>query len=137
MKARIAMIICLSLIILKPTFAQQTDPNVSIDKTLKKYRNMKRGGIALIVTGGILLVVGGAIEVNQVGNSVDPTSPEFGEPYDATGSVLMFTGAAMVGGGIPLAVIGNKKYKKYQNPAVVSLGIKSTQRSTGLGLTFK
>ena len=138
MRIRIAVIIFMSFLIWKPSFAQKADPNITIDKNLKKYKNMKHGGLVLIITGGVLMVTGGIIEANQIGESVDPFSSSHDEEYNPTGSILFVAGVAMAGGGIPLLIIGNKKYKKYKNnPDVISLGIKSTRRSTGLSLTYR
>lgn len=140
MNVRIAVTFCILLFACKPSFAQQADPNVSLNKTLKKYKNMKAEGITLIVVGGALMITGGIIEANQIGESIDPFGQggQEQDEYNPAGSILIAAGAVMVGGGIPLAIIGSKKYKKYRdNPEVISLGIKSTHRSTGLSLTYR
>lgn len=56
---RIIITVGLSLLIIGRSIAQG-DPNESFrQQKLIKYKNMKEGGIALCVIGGILVVVGG------------------------------------------------------------------------------
>lgn len=145
MNSRTIVIIGLSLLSTNMSFGQkksngQRDPNETIEEyNLRKYKNMKEGGVALIVLGGILVVTGGIIEATQFSKSMDnmfSTEPE--KEYNNIGTVLFCSGAVMVGGGIPLTIVGHRKYKQYKNkPDVVSLGIKSNAGSTGLSLSYR
>jgi uncharacterized membrane protein len=130
---RLIITVCLSLLIISRSLAQG-DPNESLrQQKLIKYKNMKEGGMALCVIGGILAVVGGAIEMSQ---QFDFSYEE--KKHNNIGTVLFCSGVVMVGAGIPLTVVGHRKYKYYKrNPDVISLGIKAHPQSTGFSLTYR
>lgn len=139
MNSRIFAIIGLMVLVAHHSFGQG-DPNKSLqEQKLAKYKNMKNGGVLLIVVGGILVVAGGAIELSQFDDSMSTMFT--GEPekeYNNVGAVLGCTGAVMVGAGIPLTIVGTKKYRAYKrNPDVVSLGINTHPQSAGLRLTYR
>jgi hypothetical protein len=136
---RIIITICLSLLIIGRSIAQG-DPNESLrQQKLTKYKNMKQGGLALIVVGGILIIAGSAIEVNQADKELDAFFNGEPEPeHNNIGTVLFCSGLVMEGAGIPLTIVGHRKYKHYKtNPDVISLGIKAHPQSTGLRLTYR
>jgi len=139
MYSRIIITICLSLLIISRSMAQG-DPNKSLQQQkLEKYKNMKGGGILLMVVGGILVVAGAAVELHQFEESMSTmftAEPE--KEYKNTGTVLFYSGLVLEGAGIPLTIVGHRKYKYYKrNPDVVSLGIKAHPQSTGLSLTYR
>ena len=139
MYSRIIITICLSMLIIGRSIAQG-DPNESLrQQKLTKYKNMKNGGLALIVVGGILVIVGGVIEVHQAEESfTNMFSSEPEKEYSNIGSVLFCSGMVMAGAGLPLTIVGHRKYKYYKsNPDVISLGIKAHPQSTGLCLTYR
>jgi hypothetical protein len=118
----------------------QGDPNESHrQQKLTKYKNMKEGGLALIVVGGILIIAGAAIEVHHAEQEMSKMFTA--EPYEESnniGTVLFCSGLVMEGAGIPLTIVGHRKYKYYKsNPDVISLGIKAHPQSTGLSLTYR
>jgi hypothetical protein len=136
---RIIITICLSLLIIGRSIAQG-DPNQTLQQQkLTKYKNMKQGGLALIVIGGILVVTGTAIEVHRAGESWNSMWTGEPEPEDNNiSTVLFYSGTVLAGAGIPLAIVGSNKYKYYKrNSDVISLGIKTHPQSTGLRLTYR
>ena len=139
MFSRIIITICLSLLIIGRSFAQ-VDPNETLrQQELTKYKNMKQGGLALIVVGGILVIAGSAMEVNQADKEWDAFwSGEPAPEHNNIGTVLFCSGLVMEAAGIPLMIVGHRKYKYYKrNPDVISLGIKAHPQSTGLRLTYR
>jgi hypothetical protein len=139
MKFRIITIISLVVLMAHHSFAQG-DPNKTLhEQKLAKYKNMKNGGILLIVVGGILVIAGGAVELSQFEDSMSTmftAEPE--KEYKNTGAVLFCSGMVMAGAGIPLTIVGTKKYRYYKrNPDVISLGIKAHPQATGLSLTYR
>lgn len=139
MYSRIIITICLSLLIIGRSIAQG-DPNEALrQQKLTKYKNMKSGGILLMVVGGILVVAGAAVELHQLEESMSTmftAEPE--KEYKNTGIVLFYSGLVLEGAGIPLTIVGHRKYKYYKrNPDVISLGIKAHPQSTGLSLTYR
>ena len=138
MKICILLTLCLAL--LANQSLAQNNPNESIDKQLRKYQNMKKAGTALIIVGGALALTGIIIEGSYYIKSInDYEIPNESEEYSHTGAVLFGTGAVILGGGIPLRIIGARKYEKLyrSTPDVVSLKINSTPSSTGLSLTYR
>ena len=139
MYSRIIITICLSLLIIGRSMAQ-TNPNETLQQQkLTKYKNMKSGGILLMVVGGILVVAGAAVEVNQADKDWDAFWTGEPEPeHKNTGTVLFCSGLVMAGAGLPLTIVGHRKYKYYKrNPDVISLGIKAHPQSAGLSLTYR
>ncbi|HMG92691.1 MAG TPA: hypothetical protein VK589_21685 [Chryseolinea sp.] len=136
---KITITIALLLLTISRSVAQD-DPNKALQQQkLLKYKNMKSGGVALIVLGGILVVAGGIIEVSQFEESMSTMwSSEPEKEYNNTGTVLFCSGLVVAGAGIPLTIIGHRKYKFYkQNADVISLGIKAHPQSTGISLTYR
>ena len=139
MYRRLIITVCLSLLIISRSIAQG-DPNESLhQQKLMKYKNMKSGGILLMVVGGILVVAGAAVEVNQADKEWDAFWSGEPEPESKnTGTVLFCSGLVMAGAGLPLTIVGHRKHKYYKrNPDVISLGIKAHPQSTGLSLTYR
>ena len=139
MNLKVVVTVMIALLITRTTFSQG-DPNESLNiNKLKKYETMKDGGILLIIVGGIFIVAGTTIELAQAGRTV--VTVGMAEPEkDAVnkGAILFCTGLVIEGVGIPLAVTGRRRAKKYKdNPEVISLGIKSTPHSAGLSLRYR
>lgn len=93
------------------------------DKEIKcqKFGKMKKGGIAMIIGGGVL--IGSGIIFQSI-NSSSAVLYNLGE-------VMVPLGALALGGGITLVVIGGKKQKQYCS---LALNVKGT--NLGLALNF-
>lgn len=113
-----------------------SDAAVTDGEQCAKYRKMKSVGVWLSVGGGttfltsvILLAVGS--HVSYDGN---------GFPYRASagayvaGAVLVVPGILATGAGVPLAVIGSSRARKYCGTAALSLN--SGSNGLGLALNF-
>lgn len=93
------------------------------DKEIKcqKFGKMKKGGVAMIIGGGVL--IGSGIIFQSI-NSSSAVLYNLGE-------VMVPLGALALGGGITLVVIGGKKQKQYCS---LALNVKGT--NLGLALNF-
>lgn len=93
------------------------------DKEIKcqKFGKMKKGGIAMIIGGGVL--IGSGIIFQSI-NSSSAVLYNLGE-------AMVPLGALALGGGITLVVIGGKKQKQYCS---LALNVKGT--NLGLALNF-
>jgi hypothetical protein len=138
MRSRIIILIGLAVLTLARSYAQ-VDPNQSVrEHKMARYNNMKHGGVAMIVVGSILVFVGGAIETKRFQESMNIWSTEPPKEDNNVGTVLFCSGMVVAGGGIPLAIIGARKYKYYKNnPDALSLGISTHPESAGLRLTYR
>jgi hypothetical protein len=138
MFVRIVTIMSISLILMAPSFAQQ-NLNEKLDHDVQKYKDMKDGGTVMVVVGGVLMALGGIMELQEMDESWDDWASGQPEEKNSNAGVGIFCGGAvLVGGGIPLMVIGTRKYRHHKNnPGAVSLGITSRPESTGLRLTYR
>lgn len=97
--------------------AQQNDPEFLRAK-IEKFSRMKRTGIVMLVAGsastvgGIVLLANADWEKTSTGNgSVNYNSNDGNALF---GMLLTGVGVGLMGGGIPLALIGHNKAEKYK-----------------------
>ena len=139
MKSKLLIAFALSIGLMNSSLGQ-VDPNIKLKKDLQKYKDMKDGGMAMIVVGSVLMLTGGIFEASQWNDSFDSWAA--GEPekeYSNAGVVMVCLGGGLLGAGIPLTISGRKKYRELRNshPEIISLGIKKNPTSTGVGLTVR
>ena len=104
-----------------------------------KAKKMRTAGIVLASVGGGLLV--GGITLIVVGVNVETNSINNGDglgglPFIAGGAVCTVLGAVGTGIGIPFAIIGSVKAKKYCGQARESSYMQLSTKGTGLALSF-
>lgn len=102
-----------------PTTAQENPSPEQLQSKCKTFTGMKKGGLAMLISGGILFGTGSIFKLVNSGTST---------LYNA-GSVMVPVGALLIGGGIPLMIVGSKKSKEYCTVSYVP----SIQ---GIGLVF-
>lgn len=105
------------------------------DAKCGKYKKMKTIGIILSGVGGGLIVGGAVMAGVAVHNVATGNGTLNNVGLAAGGYVMVVFGVFSTGAGIPLAVIGSVKQKKYCSGAS-SLELHTGQNGTGLALNF-
>jgi hypothetical protein len=121
------------------SIAQMSSEKVSYQLKVDKYKRMKTGGIVMIVAGCVSTVVG----ISQLGSAQttyysNVNGVSQGDPKAATGTLFTMAGLGLIGGGIPLTIIGSKKSKHYQRKLdAIALHINVNPQQQGLALSYK
>lgn len=106
------------------------------DAKCGKYKKLKTVGIILSGVGGGLLVTGAVLAGVAVHNVASGNGSSLNNVGLAAGGYVMIVfGVFSTGAGIPLAVIGSVKQKKYCSGSA-TLNLHSGQNGTGLALNF-
>jgi hypothetical protein len=107
----------------------------------EKYRKMKSTGTVLAIGGGLLFGIGIGVLANS---SIDVTTDSYGNQTTSTtghpgaGVGCLLLGAAGMGAGIPLWVIGAHNQEKYERRlGTVTVGFNVNPKNTGLKLTYR
>lgn len=104
-----------------------------------KYKNMKTVGMVLTGTGLVLGIVG----ISKMSNAPQTYNPSTGQtvatgPDAETGAWMFLLSVPMVGAGVPLAIVGSVKSKKYNALLEKTLiNGRVTPQGAGLSLTYK
>jgi hypothetical protein len=122
------------------SFAQVNSQKVTYQLKIDKFKRMKSTGIVMIVAGTVATVVG----ISNISSANYTTNPYTGQrttndPSAVTGALLVLGGVGLVGGGIPLAIIGSKKSKQYQrkfDELALHLNLNPQQQGLALSLKF-
>ncbi|MBP6661377.1 MAG: hypothetical protein KA174_11880 [Chitinophagales bacterium] len=96
-------------------YGSGTKSKAYLEQKVKKYHKMKIAGIVLASLGGAALVgtVAGSVVLGRRVNLYEDDGTSFLRTYGmAVGGT--FLTAALLGPGIPLAIIGSKKEKRYK-----------------------
>ena len=96
-------------------YGSGTKSKAYLEQKVKKYHKMKIAGIVLASLGGAALVgtVAGSVVLGRRVNLSEDDGTSFLRTYGmAVGGT--FLTAALLGPGIPLAIIGSKKEKRYK-----------------------
>jgi hypothetical protein len=110
---------------------------------VEKFNRMKTTGTVMIVAGGILTALGiSKIAENPYTSSTYSNGSQSSTTINQAGvegQLLFLGGAGLLGGGIPLAIIGSKKSKQYQRKFdALSLHLNfSDPQQQGLALSYK
>jgi hypothetical protein len=123
------------------TFAQQDADKLFFLKKSEKYRKMRNTGATLTVGGSILMVVG----IVTLLNSTITTTSTYGSPGQTTttgnpggGFAAYLIGAAGVGAGVPLWIVGGISHGKYERKLQsLSAGVNVSPQASGLRLTYR
>jgi uncharacterized membrane protein len=119
--------------------AQVNNEKASYQLKIDKYKRMKTGGVIMIVAGCVSTVVG----ISQLSSATSTTytvtnGVSQGDPKAATGTLFTMAGLGLLGGGIPLTIIGSKKSKYYQRKLdAIALHININPQQQGLALSYK
>ena len=124
------------------SFAQLSPEKALYIQKADKYRRMKGGGVALTVVGGILAIVGigtlanSSYETYYNGNTGQTTTTTHGNPE--AGAVAFLLGAAGLGAGIPLTIVGTHNQRKYERRIEnLSVKLNLNPQRTGLRLIYR
>lgn len=97
------------------SYGSGTKSKAYLENKVKKYHKMKIAGIVLASLGGAALVgtIAGSVVLGRRVNLYEDDGTNFLRTYGmAVGGT--FLTAALLGPGIPLAIIGSKKEKRYK-----------------------
>lgn len=130
--------------ILKINKEQQTTKIAYREYTVSdcsRYHKMKVAGIVLSAVGGGLFITGATMVAVDNRNTYLYGESYYGpfHPLRNGGGAMIATGALCVGAGIPLAVIGAVKTRRYCGAAAIprsSLDFHTGSNGTGLALNF-
>lgn len=135
---KITVILTLTLLLLQLSgFSQDKYQKDLYLRKAEKYSNMKTAGMVMTFGGAALTVLGISTMANSGYNSYDPNSSSESAGKWLAGYFETLGGITLIGGGIPLWIIGASKSKKYINMYHnVSLNLKP-DASHMLNLTYK
>ena len=140
------VLIAFSLRLAAQTNVPVLSPVLSSDKLFyaqktEKFKRMKTTGILMAGAGTILAIVGisNLASVDYTGSSYSSSSGgPANDPKYASGILMFYGGVGLLGGGIPLAVIGSKQAKKYQRKLdALTLNLNLNPKQQGLALSYK
>ena len=131
MKKTILLLACVATSRL--CFAQEIpkDSNAILsakEEYLQKARNKKSGAITMVVIGGILVIVAGAVSASDAKHDLEnidifnPPPESETNKHETVSTVLAVTGLAVILGSIGLFVSAHKNKKK-----AMSIGFKNEQ----------
>jgi hypothetical protein len=121
-------------------YAQYDSDKLFYVKKAEKYRRMKNTGAILTVGGTILAVVGISTLMNAT-----TTTTYYGSGTPATtntgnaagGAVAYVLGAASMGAGIPLWIVGGHARRKYERKLeAITVRLDLNQQTNGLTLRY-
>lgn len=135
---KITILVTLTLILLQLSgFSQDKYEKDLYLRKAEKYSNMKTAGMVMTFGGAALTVLGISTMANSGYDSYDPNATSESAGKWLVGYFETLGGVTLVGGGIPLWIIGASKSKKYRNMYNnVSLNIKPDAYNL-INLTYK
>lgn len=141
MKAILLLLLSASILFVVPlkTLAQYNSEEMLYVHKVEKYRKMKNAGRILTFGGTVLTIVGVVAVANapktQTTNGYGQTVTTIDESGFG-GALAFIAGAASLGAGIPLWIVGSKaeaKYRRKLGDSYLSLNINYQQ----VGLTWR
>ena len=122
-------------------------PALSSEKLLyaqkvEKYKRMKTTGFLMAGAGTLLAIVGisnlASVDYTSTSYSSSSSSGPANDPKYVSGLLMFYGGMGLLGGGIPLAIIGSKQSKKWQRRLDgLTFNFKLTPNQQGLALAYK
>jgi len=131
---KLLMMLGLLLLITIRSFAQENSEKLQYLSKVEKYRKMKNAGATLTVLGGVLVVVG---LVTMSNSTYDLWTGDETGNFEA-GAAAYLVGAAGLGSGIPLWIVGAHNQRKYKSKfESLSVRINASPHSNGLTLSYR
>ena len=120
------------------SIAQRDPDKLFYAQKVEKYGRMKNTGATLTVTGGILVIVSISMLI-KAGNTTNQNSTQQSLTAAEQNAILVYyLGAASLGAGIPLWIVGGHAQRKYERKfESISLRVNLTPQKTGLTLTYR
>ena len=140
------VLVAFSLRLAAQTNVPVLSPALSGEKLLyaqkvEKFKRMKTTGILMAGAGTILAIVGisNLASVDYTGSSSSSSSGgPANDPKYTSGILMFYGGVGLMGGGIPLAIIGSKKAKKYERKLDgLTLNLNLNPKQQGLALCYR
>jgi hypothetical protein len=132
----------LTVLLVLVCFAFHTAAQIDEEKALylhkaEKYRRMKSTGQILTI-GGTVMMVAGIVTLSNV----ETTTTGYGQTTttgNVGGGIAMYLlGGCAVGAGVPLWIVGGINKGKYERKLQsVSVSLKVTPRSNGIGIRYR
>jgi hypothetical protein len=139
--ALLSFILCIAVQAYAQQQQQPDSQTLFYASKAEKYKRMKSTGTVLAIGGGVLFGIGIGILANS---SIETTTDSYGYQSTTTtghpgaGIGCLLLGAAGMGAGIPLWVIGAHNQEKYERRlATVTVGFNVNPKNTGLKLTYR
>ena len=110
---------------------------------VEKYKRMKTTGGLMIAAGTVLAIVGisnlSSVTYTTTTNQYGQQQTTSSDPAKSTAGALMFIGGAgLLGGGIPLTIVGSKNTKKYQRKLdALTFNLNLAPNQQGLTLCYR
>lgn len=123
------LLIVIGLLISAKLFPQEINQSVAYNPNaikFVKYQKMETTGIVLMTAGGIALIGGAYLFINNFSAYENQVINRTQQPNINTylkiagGEVLLDIGAIALGGGTALFIIGHNKKNKYSNKLTIS-----------------
>jgi len=131
----VALILVLFSVSVK-CYSQTTDPQkLFYLQESERYRKMKNTGTVLTVVGGVLFATG---LVTIINTSTSSYSSPSSSTHIRNGFYAYIGGAACLGAGIPLMIVGGSKQRKlYAKSQGLSVRINAAPTNRGLTFTYR
>jgi uncharacterized BrkB/YihY/UPF0761 family membrane protein len=136
------LLLCFVAVLSIESIAQRDPNQLLYALKVEKYRKLKSTGQTLTVTGGILVIVG----VSMIIKAASSTSANYSSGTqqssltnaETNGLLVYFLGAASLGTGIPLWIVGSHQQRKYEHKfETISVGFNIAPQNTGLALRYR
>jgi hypothetical protein len=120
--------------------AQINSEKVKYAMKVEKFNRMKTTGFLMIVAGSALTIASFPnVNINPSNSSTfsssTPTTPK---KVNVEAQLMFLGGVGLLGGGIPLAIVGSKKSKQYQHKFdELTLHLNLNPQQQGLALSYK
>ena len=109
----------------------------NISNRCERAKKMRTTGIILASVGGASLITGISLIAIATNDVLNNNSTNFNDAGFYVGGVLfIIAGVGCSGAGIPLAIIGSKKAKKYCGQSKESSYMQLSTKGTSLALSF-
>lgn len=103
-----------------------TTPVLTKTELLEKSKNQRTAGWVLLGSGTALTIAGGIVMIDAIGNDLFSDEDNY-DRKSTTGSILLVTGLAAMGGSIPLLIASHRNHKKAMAMAITNKSMQVLQ----------
>ena len=121
------------------SIAQDNNQKSVYIQKMEKFQRMKTGGTVMIAAGAVLAIVG-ISNISSAEYHYDPYTGQrvTNDPKAVSGAFMFLGGFTLLGGGIPLAIVGSKQKNKYERKIqALTLNLNVGPQRQGLTLAYK
>jgi hypothetical protein len=139
---KIVILVLAAILFSIPAFSQVAQDKSFYEQKVIRYTRMKKTGTVLTIAGTVLTVVGFVALSNATWEEYEDVNGNIQQRATGgnalLGGVCLIAGIGSAGAGIPLAIIGSKNKKKYEDKVKsLSFRFNANPNNTGLVLTYK